>query len=58
MVGDDNKFVELIIFCKFCGNNVYCDCFDRWSGSKWSMGGRVICIYCRVDWFDIGSKNS
>ncbi|XP_024387869.1 uncharacterized protein [Physcomitrium patens] len=58
MAGDDNKPVEPIIFCKSCGNNVHRDCFDRWSGSKRSTGGRVTCIYCRADWLDIGSKNS
>lgn len=58
LAGNDGKPGELVVFCKTCGNNVHRDCFERWSRSKRSTGGRVTCIYCRADWDDISSKKS
>lgn len=53
MAGGDGKPREPVVFCKTCGNNVHRDCFEKWSRSKRSTGGKVTCIYCRADWLDI-----
>ena len=52
MAGDGAIAKEPVVFCKACGNNVHHDCFEKWSRSKKSTGGKVTCIYCRADWFD------
>lgn len=52
MAGEGGKAKEPIVFCKACGNNVHRDCFDRWSRSKRSAGGKVTCIYCRAEWLE------
>ncbi|KAG0611057.1 hypothetical protein M758_7G111400 [Ceratodon purpureus] len=58
MAGNNGKPGEPVVFCKSCGNNVHRDCFEKWSRSKRSTGGRVTCIYCRAEWDDIRSKKS
>lgn len=57
LASGDGKPGEPVVFCKTCGNNVHRDCFERWSQSKRSTGGKVTCIYCRADWFAIGKKS-
>lgn len=52
MATGDGKPGEPVVFCKICGNNVHRDCFEKWSRSKRSTGGKVTCIYCRADWLD------
>lgn len=56
MAGDGGKAKEPVVFCKACGNNVHRDCFEKWSRSKKSTGGKVTCIYCRANWFDVTTK--
>lgn len=39
--------INLIDYCKVCGNNIHQECFNMWKASK---GREVTCVYCRAQW--------
>ncbi|GAN09618.1 RING finger domain protein, partial [Mucor ambiguus] len=39
--------INLIDYCKVCGNNIHQECFNMWKASK---GRDVTCVYCRAQW--------
>ncbi|CEP17783.1 hypothetical protein [Parasitella parasitica] len=43
----DQAKINLIDYCKVCGNNIHQECFNMWKASK---GRDVTCVYCRSKW--------
>ncbi|CAB5209683.1 unnamed protein product [Rhizophagus irregularis] len=47
----EEKDRDKIVWCRQgCGNNLHKDCFEQWKRSRY--GGRVTCVYCRVNWVE------
>lgn len=46
--------INLIDYCKVCGNNIHQECFNMWKASK---GRDVTCVYCRAQWVFPSASN-
>lgn len=46
--------INLIDYCKVCGNNIHQECFNMWKASK---GRDVTCVYCRAQWVFPNANN-
>ncbi|KAK4519506.1 Elongation of fatty acids protein 2 [Mucor velutinosus] len=46
--------INLIDYCKVCGNNIHQECFNMWKASK---GRDVTCVYCRAQWVSPNANN-